>query len=405
MVAGFNRRLFNLVDYFIPSEYTKEVGDYRSSRIRITIFLIAGSMFVLYLYNALQFANYQLYLNILAITLSGVALMLHKRGVNPHVVANVFMTGAGGAIIGNSFLSGALSSTAALLLIPATCMLISNRITAVIWTLVCFVYLSVIYYLSVKGVEFKVYFSTQQLTYMQYTNTIGMLIAIFSVIMVFERERRKALEELQAEKQKTEELILNILPVEIAEELKQKGSAEAKQYKHVTVLFTDFVGFTQVSELLSPEELVGAIHTCFTEIDAITERHGLEKIKTIGDAYLAVCGLPEEKPDHAIRVIRAAIDIREYMNAQSEVFRIRIGVHTGSVVAGIVGVKKYAYDIWGDTVNMAARMEQHSETGKINISEDTWRLINHQFNCIARGKIAAKNKGEVEMYFVVNELI
>jgi class 3 adenylate cyclase len=211
------------------------------------------------------------------------------------------------------------------------------------------------------------------------------------------KERTLLLEE---EKKKSDDLLLNILPEEVADELKERGFSEARHYNNVTVLFTDFVGFTTVSQQLSPTELVQEIHKNFTAFDDIVENHGLEKIKTIGDAYLAVCGLPNETANHAQQVVKAALDIQKYINGSDSKFQIRIGVNSGPVVAGIVGVKKYAYDIWGDTVNTAARMEQNSETGKINISGSTYELVKDDFVCEHRGKIKAKNKGEVDMYFV-----
>lgn len=206
--------------------------------------------------------------------------------------------------------------------------------------------------------------------------------------------------QLKSEKKKSDDLLLNILPEEVADELKEKGMAEAKQYSHVSVLFTDFVNFTGISEQMSPKDLVKEIHENFTAFDAIIEKHGLEKIKTIGDAYLAVCGLPIENEMHAVQVIKAAKDIQEFMVKKAGKFQIRIGVNSGPVIAGIVGVKKYAYDIWGDCVNTAARMEQKSEPGKINISGATYTLVKEHFDCTYRGKIAAKNKGEIDMYFV-----
>ncbi|MFA6261690.1 MAG: adenylate/guanylate cyclase domain-containing protein [Bacteroidia bacterium] len=207
-------------------------------------------------------------------------------------------------------------------------------------------------------------------------------------------------EELDEEKEKSDGLLLNILPEEVANELKRQGHIEPKQYNNVTVLFTDMVNFTGISETMSPTQLVQEIHRNFTAFDAIIERNGLEKIKTIGDAYLAVCGMPNEVVDHAQRVTRAALEILHYMKTHKGKFEIRIGINTGPLVAGIVGVKKYAYDIWGDTVNTAARMEQNSEAGKINISGATFSLIRNEFACMHRGKIAAKNKGEIDMYFV-----
>ncbi|MFA6261122.1 MAG: adenylate/guanylate cyclase domain-containing protein [Bacteroidia bacterium] len=222
----------------------------------------------------------------------------------------------------------------------------------------------------------------------------SLLLLGFSAFVFWQRQRIK-LAKLESDK-----LLLNILPAEIADELKRTGGAIAKQYNHVTVLFTDFVNFTGISEQMTPTELVKEIDRNFKAFDAIIERHGLEKIKTIGDAYLAVCGLPKENEHHALQVAKAAMDIRQYMLQSRGKFQVRIGLHSGPVVAGIVGVKKYAYDIWGDTVNTAARMEQHSEPGKINISGATYELIHNEVKCMHRGKIAAKNKGEVNMYFV-----
>lgn len=239
---------------------------------------------------------------------------------------------------------------------------------------------------------------------LQVTELLAGQIAIsLENALLYENLDRKVQErtsELFAEKKKSDELLKNILPDEVAAELKLKGSAEAKFYKNVTVLFTDFVGFTKISEDLTPTQLVAEIHEKFTAIDRIIEEEGLEKIKTIGDAYLAVCGLPVENPDHALKSIKAALRIADYINKMDGKFQIRIGLNSGPVVAGIVGVKKYAYDIWGDTVNTAARMEQASEAGKVNISASTYAIIKDQFDCEYRGKVAAKSKGEVDMYYV-----
>jgi class 3 adenylate cyclase len=211
-----------------------------------------------------------------------------------------------------------------------------------------------------------------------------------------------------AEKRRSNELLLNILPEEVAEELKATGTAKAKAFTMVTVMFTDFKGFTAISERVSAELLVAEIHDCFSAFDRIIQKYKIEKIKTIGDAYLCASGLPVPNYTHAEDIVRAAIEIRDFMvrrktekAARGEIsFDIRIGIHTGPVVAGIVGVKKYAYDIWGDTVNLAARMEQKSDTGKINISETTYEMVKERFDCTYRGKIEAKNKGMVNMYFV-----
>jgi class 3 adenylate cyclase len=210
------------------------------------------------------------------------------------------------------------------------------------------------------------------------------------------------------EKERYQELLLNILPFEVAQELKEHGRSEARMYQHVTVMFTDFKGFTKISEKLSPEELVHEIDVCFKAFDNIISKYDIEKIKTIGDSYMAVSGLPVVNVNHAEQIVKAALEIQEFMcrhnrelaAAGKEVFETRVGIHTGSVVAGIVGVKKFAYDIWGDTVNIASRMESGCLEGKVNISGTTYELVRDKFNCIYRGKIQAKNKGEIDMYFV-----
>ena len=212
------------------------------------------------------------------------------------------------------------------------------------------------------------------------------------------------------EKERSEELLLNILPKEVAEELKAKGEAEAKLIQQVTVLFTDFKGFTAMSELVSPEQLVKDPHECFSSFDRICGQYGLEKIKTIGDAHMAAGGLPVENGTHATDALQVAHAMRDFI-AEGKArkiannlpyFEIRIGIHTGPVVAGIVGVKKFQYDIWGDTVNTASRMESSGAVGQVNISEATPALVQHAsgLTFTARGKVQAKGKGEMEMYFV-----
>lgn len=221
------------------------------------------------------------------------------------------------------------------------------------------------------------------------------------------REQKEKIEQqheaLKAEKKKSDELLLNILPAEVAEELKEKGETKAQHFDHVSVLFTDFVNFTQIAERLSAEDLVAELHECFRGFDEIMERNGLEKIKTIGDAYLAVSGMPKYNEHHAGNAVKAGLEIIAFIQQRKTnkyAFEVRVGINSGPLVAGIVGVKKFAYDIWGDTVNTASRMESSGEAGKVNISESTFLLVRDNFNCIYRGKIEAKNKGAIDMYFV-----
>ncbi len=225
---------------------------------------------------------------------------------------------------------------------------------------------------------------------------------------------RKSKAIIEKEKDRSENLLLNILPAEIAEELKEKGSADARDFDMVSILFSDFVGFTQTAEKLSAKELIAEINHCFKAFDNICGKYGIEKIKTIGDAYMAAGGLPAPSEGSIKNTILTALEMQSFITARkvqkiakNEIpFEMRVGIHTGPVVAGIVGVKKFQYDIWGDTVNIASRMESAGKVGKVNISQYTYELIKDdpRFIFESRGKIHAKGKGEVEMYFVKNKM-
>ena len=202
-------------------------------------------------------------------------------------------------------------------------------------------------------------------------------------------------------------LLLNILPSDTAQELKENGKVKAKRFESVTVMFTDFEGFTSKSMGFSPERLVTSVDYYFSAFDKIIGKYGLEKIKTIGDAYMCAGGLPFPSEDHPRKVIAAAQEILEFMESvdnknDPEIahFETRIGINTGPVVAGVVGTRKFAYDIWGDTVNVAARMESNSKPGKINISQNTYDLVKEHYDCSFRGKIDVKNHGNMKMYYV-----
>lgn len=211
---------------------------------------------------------------------------------------------------------------------------------------------------------------------------------------------------IESEMDKSDNLLKNILPEATAQELKLSGRVKAKEFESVSVMFTDFRAFTSFSESLTPEELVSTVDYYFSAFDAIIQKYGLEKIKTIGDSYMCAGGLPFPSTDHARMVVKAAFEILEFVNrvkAENRIptcFDVRLGINTGQVVAGVVGTKKFAYDIWGDTVNIAARMESSSLAGKINVSEATYNLIKDHFECEYRGKLEVKNKGMMRMYFV-----
>lgn len=210
------------------------------------------------------------------------------------------------------------------------------------------------------------------------------------------------------ERQRSDLLLLNILPESIADELKQKGSSAPVLFDDATVLFTDFEGFTRIAETMHPEELVRELDQCFSYFDSVVERYNLEKLKTIGDAYMCAGGLPQRNNTHAVDCVLAALEIQAFMNRMKEVkqsqgfpyWELRLGIHSGPLVAGVIGEKKFAYDVWGDTVNTASRCETAGSPGRINISSAVYERVKDFFECTYRGRLPIKNKGEIEMYFV-----
>ncbi len=264
----------------------------------------------------------------------------------------------------------------------------------------------------------EAFYKTKIFLFLSLLLVTGLMYAIMRYRLHLIRLRERTLEaqvkerthELEEEKRISDNLLLNILPAEMAEELKKNGIAKAKRHEQVTVFFSDFKDFSKIAEQLEPEKLVAEIDFYFRAFDEIITKYGLEKIKTIGDAYMCTVALSETSDGKkaAIQMVKAALEIQSFIKKHVEemktenraTFEARIGLHTGAVVAGIVGSKKFAYDIWGDTVNIASRMESHGEVGRVNISQTTYELVQDEFECLHRGKLAVKSKGEVDMYFV-----
>ena len=239
---------------------------------------------------------------------------------------------------------------------------------------------------------------------------IGFILVLLGAINIFRNYLRKVKTNQLLDKQKDEieGLLLNILPADVAKELQDSGNSPPRSYKKVSVLFSDFKGFTKHAESMTAEELVEELNICFVAFDEIVGKYGLEKIKTIGDAYMCAGGIPFDKEGHVFDMINASLEMQQHIINNNlkrnerglESWDLRIGIHVGPIVAGVVGKKKYAYDIWGSTVNIASRMESNGEAGKVNISESTYNLIKDQYTCTHRGKIYAKNVGEIDMYFI-----
>jgi len=240
---------------------------------------------------------------------------------------------------------------------------------------------------------------------------IAGLILVFIIAFIIYRDYRTKIRTnklLDSQKAQIEGLLLNILPVEVAKELQTSGKAEPRYYENVSVLFTDFKSFSMIAETLTPQEIVSELNACFNAFDEIIGKYQLEKIKTIGDSYMCAGGIPTSDDSHPVRIIEASLEIQQFIRLRNEKkialgeqpWDLRVGINVGPVVAGVVGRKKYAYDIWGSTVNIASRMESNGEPGKVNISAAAYERIKDTYNCTYRGKIFAKNIGEVDMYFV-----
>ncbi len=257
--------------------------------------------------------------------------------------------------------------------------------------------------------------TAQEIKLFYYPNTAVFLITLIVLIYLLKTENQRYEKNLQERNQelgilnhKNEVLLENILPASVAKELKEKGEVKPRLYKNATVMFTDFYQFTHKAETIPAIELVYELDNYFKLFDRIISKYSIEKLKTIGDAYMCVTGIPIERETHALDMVKAAIEIRDELSeinkhrkeTGKDAWDIRIGIHSGNAVAGIIGESKFAFDIWGDTVNLASRMESHGEPKKINISAATFSLVKNDVICIPRGKIKAKGKGEIEMYYV-----
>ena len=230
-------------------------------------------------------------------------------------------------------------------------------------------------------------------------------LVVFGLLATFVRQREVALGSLQAEQERAEALLLNILPRSIADRLKSDPSTIADQFAEASILFADVVDFTPLAERLQPAEVVGLLDHLFTHFDDLAERYGLEKIKTIGDAYMVAAGVPTPRADHARAMALLALDMRESMRAEDEVghlgLEIRIGINSGPVVAGVIGRKRFLYDLWGDAVNIASRMEFHGTPGRIQVTQATYELLRDEFELERRGTVSIKGRGEIETWYLI----
>ena len=411
-----------IIQFFIPATIPPDADSQRKARFTVAVWIIIAYFNLNYIIisTIIHFPGGVLsQLPLMLITLS--CLVLYKKKFPPSVIYPFYFISCSVSIAATVYYTGGFLSVlfSWLATTPIVAVLVWSKKGAR-YSLGFVILLELLFYfLYANEYAFPNQISERYQHFFYLTTNIGLPLILFWVALVFENAKdsalnslSSALHELNNEKKRSDELLLNILPSEVVNELKLTGSSKAKTFSMVTVMFTDFKDFTDVSQKISGELLVDEINYCFSAFDNIIQNYKIEKIKTVGDAYICVGGMPELNFTHSSDILSAAMEIRDFMlsrqkekESRNEIpFQLRIGVHTGPVVAGIVGIKKFAYDIWGDTVNIASRMESSGEAGKINISGATYELVKNKFNCTYRGKIPAKNKGEIDMYFVEDKL-
>ncbi|TAN15887.1 MAG: adenylate/guanylate cyclase domain-containing protein [Chitinophagaceae bacterium] len=407
-----------LVMYFVPSGIDRDPEDLRKYKLIISTIIITFLFLLEYLVLCwiIRFPIAILVHALVMLWFLPVLFMI-RNGMNKTTASNLYILAGVIDINVSIYFSGGMYSPVIPFLAssPIVALLLAGKPSGFFWMSVNTLCAVAFCIMSYFHFPFPDDYDLNRKTVFFLLCFIGIIQLIFILSLVFENGKNAALNKLAernkmivAEKQKSEMLLLNILPEEISNELKQTGKTRAHSYDMATVMFSDFVNFTSIGEKLTPEELVSAIAEYFETFDHIIERYGIEKIKTVGDAYICASGLPIPTTDNALIMIRVAFDFLKAMEELNEkrhirghvVFNIRIGINTGPLVAGVVGIKKFAYDIWGDTVNTAARLQEKGEAGRINISGSTYDLIKQIFPCTYRGKIEAKNKGQIDMYFV-----
>jgi adenylate cyclase len=405
--------LERLHGYFIPMQYRQNEEVYRKSKLLINTTLLTALFAVFFMGNTLLFGMPTLFkIMLVCAVFFTLFAWFFRWGVPKNTIVHFYVGLACICSALDTFYTGGLNSFNIVWfsLSPVCALLLSSIRNGWIWLIITATVVFILGVIQLNGFEFPHELDPKYKNYMYLNSYLGFIFIIFFITNMMENATIRSIFKLEDnnkiienEKKRSDDLLHNILPAEIITELKHTGASKARNFDNTTVLFTDYVNFTKLSVLMSPEELVKEIDYCFRAFDKIIEKYGLEKIKTIGDAYLAVSGLPLENDQHAQNTVAAAIEMLEFTKQNLRnggKFEIKIGIHSGPLVAGVVGVKKFAYDIWGDTVNTASRMVNACYPGKINISETTYELVKNIYHAENRGEIEAKNKGKLQMYFV-----
>jgi adenylate cyclase len=341
-----------------------------------------------------------------AVSIGSLVVFARTRSFHPLLVAQLLdiliTTTVGQMLIGGFLPSGGVGLWG--ILAPLGALVFLEVRQAVRWFaafLVIFVLTGIAGAVLFSDADLPVWFTSTMLA----LNIVGTASVAFTLLASFANQRNMALRELRAEQAKSEALLLNILPSSIAERLKAATETIADHFDSASILFADVVDFTPLAQRLPPVEMVGILDHLFSHFDALVERHGLEKIKTIGDCYMAAAGVPDPHEDHARRAALLALDMRDEVATSPVVGRsgvaLRIGINSGPVVAGVIGTKRFTYDLWGDAVNTASRMESHGTSGEIQITRSTYELLDREFVCEPRGTIEVKGKGRMETWYLV----
>jgi class 3 adenylate cyclase len=412
--------LENFINSFIPQKNLLDEWTFRKHRLFVSVSFISA-LYALFFLPTSLLENYYgaVYVILFFMFWNALFPFILRSGISLTILAYAYILVLALSLSAIMYISGGVYHTATdpqlMVLLPVMALLFINFRAALLWFFIAVAIVATFGAMQLYGVSFDIKMNYKYIQLQNLLAVCGHIVLVFMVINIFEKQKNLAFGRLleknkiiEKEKQRSDELLLNILPSEVVEELKETGKTTAKNYDLVTVLFADFVDFTTITEEMEPEELVSGIDDYFQLIDNIITRYNVEKIKTVGDAYICAAGLGSNNSDNPVLMVNVALDIFDAIHlnnqkrkAQNKVwFEMRIGIHSGPVVAGVVGIKKFSYDIWGDTVNTAARMQQHGEPGKINISSTTHDLIKHRFDCIYRGRMEAKHKGLIDMYFV-----
>lgn len=413
-----------LVLWFIQPRYLENEDQFRKARYFVKACLFTSGFSFFYFWVS---AYFEMSMPMMAMVhntvLIGILPFFFRKGLPINISANLFIFFGTIGVTWTVFYTGGFESGTLVWygVLPLASLLLINKKSSYVWTALCIVLVIFIGILQIVGYPFMNQIDPKYIHHFNISTFSGIVLMLFLLALVFEDTKQDAFDLLNKknnlldqEKKRSDNLLLNILPLDIAEELKEKGEIEAKYFDNVTVLFTDFKEFTQTAEKLTAKELVDEINTCFIAFDGILDRHKVEKIKTIGDSYMAAGGLPVPDDDSIRNTVLAALEMQAFISKRKAdrdpkglpSFEMRAGIHTGPVVAGIVGVKKFQYDIWGDAVNTASRMESNGVIGKVNISQNTYKLLkdDYQLEFESRGKIHVKGKGEMEMYFGKSKL-